>query len=215
MKTAQWIDLPAQSAGPAPQRLVLRRLAPVAALRASGRTAIAVARLGWVPAEMFLTAAPRLKLAYAAAMAASAGWLTARLARPVARLAAPLRAVMGVVVGVALAVGLLGALAWATTPAPLRQAAQMGHSWQACPLIAPSLPAPVMAGLLWALRGLAPTRPRAAGAAAGLLAGALGAAGYARACTEDSTAFIAAWYSAGIAITGGLSAALGPRVLRW
>ena len=144
MKTAQWIDLLAQSAGPAPQRLVLRRLAPVAALRAPGSTAIAVAWLGWVRAEMFLTAAPRLKLACAAALAASAGWLTARLARPVARLAAPLRAVMGVVVGVALAVGLLGALAWATTPAPLRQAAQMGHSWQACTLIVPALPAPVL-----------------------------------------------------------------------
>ena len=91
----------------------------------------------------------------------------------------------------------------------------MGQSWQACPLVVAALAAPVLAGLLWALRGLAPTRPRAAGAAAGLLAGALGAAGYALACTEDSTTFIAVWYSAGIAITGGLGAALGPRVLRW
>ena len=211
MKTAQWIDLLAQGAGPAPQRLVLRRLAPVAVLGALASAALAVAWLGWVPAEMFLTAAPWIKLAYAAALAAPAGWLTARLARPVARLAAPLRAV----VGVALAMGLLGALAWAATPAPLRQAALMGQSWQACPLVVAAQAAPVLAGLLWALRGLAPTRPRAAGAAAGLLAGALGAAGYALACTEDSTAFIAVWYSAGIAITGGLGAALGPRVLRW
>ena len=83
MKTAQWIDLLAQGAGPAPQRLVLRRLAPVAVLGALGSAAIAVAWLGGVPAEMFLTAAPWIKLAYAAALAAPAGWLTARLARPV------------------------------------------------------------------------------------------------------------------------------------
>lgn len=211
MKTEQLIGLLAQGAGPAPQRLALRRLAPVAVLGALASAGIAVAWLGFVPAEMFLTAAPWLKLTYAAALAASAAWLTARLSRPVARLAAPLRTV----VGVAVVMGLLGALAWAATPAPLRPAALMGHSWQACPLYVPVLAAPVLAGLLWALRGLAPTRPRAAGAAAGLLAGALGAAGYALACTEDSIAFIALWYSAGIAITSGLGAMLGPRVLRW
>lgn len=211
MKTAQLIDLLAQGAGPAPQRAVLRRLAPVAALGALASGLIAVAWLGCVPADMFLTAAPWIKLAYAAALAASAGWLTARLARPVARLGAPLRAV----VAVAAVMALTGALAWAATPAALRPAALMGHSWQACPLYVPALAAPVLAGLLWALRGLAPTRPGAAGAAAGLLAGALGAAGYALVCTEDSTAFIALWYSAGIALTGVLGAALGPRVLRW
>lgn len=211
MKTEQLIVLLAQGAGPAPQQPVLRRLAPVAVLGALASAAIAVAWLGCVPAEMFLTAAPWIKLAYAAALAAAAGWLTARLARPVARLAGPLRAV----VGVAVVMGLLGALAWVATPAPLRPAALMGHSWQTCPLYVPALAAPVLAGLLWALRGLAPTRPRAAGAAAGLLAGALGAAAYALVCNEDSTAFIALWYSAGIAVTGVLGAMLGQRVLRW
>lgn len=211
MKTEQLISLLATGAGPAPQQLALRRLAPVALLGALASAVIAVAWLGCVPAEMFLTAAPWIKLTYAAALATSAGWLTARLARPVARLAAPLRAVAGV----AALMGLLGAMAWAATPTPLRPAALMGHSWQACPLYVPALAAPVLAGLLWALRGLAPTRPGAAGAAAGVLAGALGAAGYALVCTEESTAFIALWYSAGIAITGALGAVLGPRVLRW
>ena len=161
MKTAPWIDLLAQGAGPTAQRLVPCRLAPVAVLGAPGSAAIAVAWLGWVPIERFLTAALRLRLASAAALAASAGRLTARLAHPVARLAAP-----------------------------------------------------VLAGLPWAWRGLAPTRPRTVGAGAGLLAGAPGAAGYALACTEDCTASIAVWYSAGIAVTGGMGAALGPRVLR-
>lgn len=211
MKTEQLIALLAQGAGPAPQRLVLRRLAPVAVAGALASALVAVAWLGCVPAEMFMTGAPWLKLAYAAALAASAGWLTARLARPVARLAPPLRAVLAV----PLVMGLLGALAWSATPAPLRPAAVMGHSWQACPFYVLALAAPVLAGLLWTLRGLAPTRPGAAGGAAGLLAGALGAAGYALVCSEDSATFIALWYSAGIALTGLLGAVLGPRVLRW
>jgi hypothetical protein len=56
-----------------------------------------------------------------------------------------------------------------------------------------------------------PTRLRAAG----LLAGAVGAFGYAFACIEQSTAFVALWYSLGIGMSGALGAALGPRVLRW
>jgi hypothetical protein len=47
------------------------------------------------------------------------------------------------------------------------------------------------------------------------LAGALGALGYALACTELSPAFIAVWYSLGIGLAGALGAALGPLVLRW
>ena len=211
MKTGQLIALLAQGAGAAPQRLALRRLLPVALLGGLASAVIAVAWLGGVPAAMFMTAAPWLKLGYAAALAASAGWLTARLSRPVARLAAPLRALVLVLTLMAW----WAALAWAATPAPLRQAALTGDSWPACPLTVALLAVPALAGLLWALRGLAPSRPSAAGAAAGLLAGALAAAGYALACTEDSTVFIALWYTAGIAISGLVGALLGPRVLRW
>ena len=72
-----------------------------------------------------------------------------------------------------------------------------------------------LAGIIWALRGLAPTRLRLAGLCAGLLAGAIGAAGYALACTEQSAAFVAVWYSLGIAVSGLLGCALGGRILRW
>ena len=74
---------------------------------------------------------------------------------------------------------------------------------------------PALAAALWAVRGLAPTRPRATGLAAGLLADAAGAAGYALACVEPSTLFIAISYTLGIGLCGALGAALGPRVLRW
>jgi hypothetical protein len=78
-----------------------------------------------------------------------------------------------------------------------------------------ALSLPALVGALWALRGLAPTRPGAAGLAAGLLAGALGALGYSLACTELSPAFVAFWYSLGIGLAGALGAVLGPWVLRW
>jgi len=74
---------------------------------------------------------------------------------------------------------------------------------------------PALAAALWAVRGLAPTRPWAAGFAAGLLAGSVGAFGYSLSCPEASPAFVAAWYTLGIVLTGAVGAALGPRVLRW
>ena len=43
----------------------------------------------------------------------------------------------------------------------------------------------------------------------------MGAFAYAFSCDELSPAFVAVWYTAGIALTGALGWALGPRWLRW
>jgi hypothetical protein len=50
---------------------------------------------------------------------------------------------------------------------------------------------PMFAALLWALKGLAPTRPALAGAAAGALAGGAGAMVYALHCPELAAPYIA------------------------
>lgn len=211
MKTDTLIDLLARGAGPAPRAVAARRLVPAAALGLLLSVALALALIGPIPAAMVATPAPWIKLAYAAAIAASAGWWTARLSRPVARLALPRRAVLAAFGAMAL----LGAGALLALPAGQRLAALLGHSWSSCPWNVLALSLPALAGALWALRGLAPTRLRAAGFAAGLLAGAVGAAGYALSCDETAPAFIAVWYSLGIAATGLLGALIGPRVLRW
>jgi hypothetical protein len=74
---------------------------------------------------------------------------------------------------------------------------------------------PAFVAVLWAMKGLAPTRLRLAGAGAGLLAGALGALVYTLHCPELAAPFLGVWYVLGILIPAAFGAVVGPRVLRW
>ena len=65
------------------------------------------------------------------------------------------------------------------------------------------------------MRGLAPTQTRLAGAAVGLLAGAIGAMAYTLHCPEMGAPFLAIWYVAGVLVPTVAGALLGPRMLRW
>ena len=66
----------------------------------------------------------------------------------------------------------------------------LGHTWEKCPWLVLKLSAPIFVGLLWSFRRLAPTRLRAAGAAAGLAAGAWAATPYCLHCPEVSALFV-------------------------
>ena len=211
MKTDALSDMLARDAGPVPRALAARRLSPAAAAGLLVSALIAIAWFGAIPAQMFATAVPWTKMAYAGALALAAGWWTARLSRPAAPIALPRR----VTVLVLLAMVVVGGFSLASTPAGARLDALLGESWPTCPWSVLVLSLPALAGSLWAVRGLAPTRPRAAGFAAGLLAGSVGAFGYSLSCPEASPAFVAVWYTLGIAFTGAVGAVLGPRVLRW
>ena len=211
MKTEQLIDFLARGAGPAPRAAAARRLGPaaLAGLIASG--ALALGLIGPVPAALLGSSGIGVKLLYGGALAMAAAWLAARQGRPAAAATLPWRAVAGVLGGMAL----WGTVSLIELSADQRLPALLGQSWGRCPWAVLGLSLPALGATLWALHGLAPTRPRSAGCAAGLLAGALGTIGYALACQEPSPAFVAVWYSAGIAITALLGALLGPRVLRW
>jgi hypothetical protein len=113
------------------------------------------------------------------------------------------------------AIGTLAALQMYLAPAPMRERMVMGEPASACPWCILLASLPVLAGLVWAMRGLAPTRLRIAGAVAGLTAGAAGASLYALHSPESTAPFIAIWYTLGILLVGAIGAALGPRVLRW
>ena len=150
-----------------------------------------------------------IRIAGAVAVAALA--LAHRLARP----GAPLRGPAGALAGVVLAIALLALGALAGVPSPDRwgEVTQSSAALCAGTIAGLSLPA-LLAGFL-AMRGLAPTRPRLAGAALGLLAGALGALAYALICPVASPVFVALWYSAAMVGPSAVGALLGPRVLRW
>lgn len=211
MKTDQLVEILARGAGPVPAGLPMRRLGPAALVGVVLSTCLAVGLLGAIPLGAYADPAPWVKLAYAGGLALSAGWLVARLGQPGASSGWPLTLVSAV----ALAMAVLGLASVASTPQGDRVPSMLGHSWATCPWSVLGFSLPALACALWALRGLAPTRPRAAGLAAGLFAGALGAFGYAFSCSEASLSFVALWYSLGIVLTGVLGAVLGPRVLRW
>lgn len=211
MKTDTLIDILARDAGPAPRGLAARRLSPAALAGLLVSAGIATVWFGTIPAALFATAVPWTKMAYAGALALVAGWWTARLSRPAAPIVQPRRAT-GLVL---LAMAAVGGVSLATAPAGTRLDALLGKSWSTCPWSVLALSLPALVASLWAVRGLAPTLPRTAGFAAGLLAGSLGAFGYSLSCPEASPAFVAIWYTLGIALTGAVGAVLGPRVLRW
>lgn len=152
-----------------------------------------------------------MKFFYTLLLAVAGFWTLERLSRP----GAPSRTQM---ILEALPFALIAA--WASmklmmAPMESRMPMLMGSSHQVCPWRIIILSLPIFAGVFWSLRKAAPTRPIVSGAAAGLLAGAAGAFIYALHCDENAAAFVALWYTLGIAAMGILGAALGRFLLRW
>lgn len=91
----------------------------------------------------------------------------------------------------------------------------LGSAWWDCLVCIPLFAAIPFAALIGAARNGAPTNLARTGAAAGLVAGAFGAAAYALHGPDDFVPFIAVWYSAAIGLCALVGALLGPRLLRW
>ncbi|MFN7855595.1 MAG: NrsF family protein [Acidovorax sp.] len=194
-------------------RAIEQRFALAALAGVGGAAVLMVSFYGLLPdfAHAMVLAMFWGKLLFAAALAAGGLAVVRRLARPgwaVGRTAAALAVPPLVLWALALA-----ALALAAPQD--RLGLVLGSTWRTCPFNIAFLSIPALAGSLWALRGAAPTRPALAGAAAGLLAGALGALVYALHCPEMAAPFLAVWYVAGMALPTLLGAVLGPRLLRW
>ena len=113
------------------------------------------------------------------------------------------------------AMWLLAAFVLMTAQSSQRHELIYGETWASCPLLITMLSVPVFIAVVWAMRGLAPTRLRLAGTAAGLVSGSLGALVYALHCPELAAPFIGLWYLLGVLIPAGLGALIGPRLLRW
>ena len=134
-----------------------------------------------------------------------------RLARPGARLGP-----FAVAVAVPLALLLAMAVVRLIRADPeMRMPLVMGASASVCPWRIFIIGLPVLAGAVWAVRGLAPTRLTLAGLVAGGCAGAFGAAIYGFHCDETASPFVVVWYTLGMGALAVVGALAGSRWLRW
>jgi len=152
-----------------------------------------------------------VKLAFAGSLAAAGLIAAMRLSRPGVRLARA-SAALGAPI---LAMWVLAATDLIRTDSTEWPALFFGETWTSCPFLIAMLSVPVFIAVVWAMKGLAPTRLRLAGAAAGLLAGAAGATVYCLHCPELAAPFVGFWYLLGMLIPTAVGALLGPRLLRW
>jgi len=213
MKTDDLISLLAEGEGPVQLNATGRRLGLAVLLGLLAAVLMTVALYGVRSdlAEVARTPLFWAKVALPSSLAALGLWLTSRLARP------------GVRGG--LAWGLLGlpllllwlgaALSLAGAPLDARADLLFGRTWRTCALNITLLSLPGLVSVFWALRGLAPTRLRQAGAAGGLLAGSTATLAYCLHCPEMGVPFWGVWYVLGMLLPTALGAWLGPRLLRW
>ncbi|HXS20698.1 MAG TPA: DUF1109 domain-containing protein [Steroidobacteraceae bacterium] len=212
MRTSDLIELLARDAQAAPPGFVNRRL--LAALVAGGLVTFAIVA-GGLHCQPLLAAAQQswfwMKAAYTGLLTVAAAVTVRRLSVPGARTgAAPFAA--GVII---LAMLVLGTdQVFFAAPAG-RLTLWLGHTWKVCSPLIFLLALPIYACLIAAIRALAPTRPALTGAAAGFLAGTLAATLYGLHCPEQAAAFVATWYTLGIAGATALGAMTGRRLLRW
>ena len=213
MKTDDLIAVLSRQAEAVDPRAPVRRLLLASLLGVAAALPLMLWRLGINPDLATDMQVPMfwIKWGFVAVVAGASAVLVARLARPgvdarraAQAVAAPLVALWGLAAVVLLA----------AAPAE-RMPLVMGSSWSSCPLNIVMLSLPAFVLLLAAMRTLAPTRLRLAGAATGLFAGALGTLAYLLHCPELAAPFLAIWYVLGMAIPAVIGAAIGPRILRW
>jgi len=213
MKTDQLIDLLSSGAEPVARYDAERRLTLTVLLGGAGATILMLGLFGLNPQLRSLLSLTDfwVKMAFTAALSAAALVTTLRLARPGDAVGGALWWAVAAFV----ALWTIGADTLADADPGHRVATLMGRTWRTCPFSIALLAAPIFVATAIALRNLAPTRLREAGAAAGFFSGAFGAFVYGLHCPELAAPFIGTWYIVGIAIPTAIGAALGPRLLRW
>jgi len=213
LKTDELIALLASGAAVESGPSVIRRVGIATAVGFTAAVALTLVLLGLNPALARTAGAAGfwVKEAYCLSLAVAGVLAALRLSRPGARL----RRVPFVVSAIVVAMALYAARQLSGAPPAERLGLVLGQSARVCSLRIALLASPVFVALLIAVRGLAPTRLRFAGGAAGFASGALGALAYSLHCPEVAAPFVATWYLLGIALPALAGALLGPRILRW
>jgi hypothetical protein len=192
-----------------PGRALLFALVPAVAIALGLHFAI----LGLRPHLFSLLGDPRImfKLGLTILLAVLSGPLVLRVAKPGAKVRR--RALWITIVPALLAAAILMELF--IVPPSLWGYKLQGSNAVACLKSIPFLAFAPLVAVLLALRQGAPEHPGLAGAAAGLFAGAIGAACHATHCPDDSPLFVAVWYGLAIGLVAAIGAVAGWRLLRW
>lgn len=211
MRTEDLIRDLAADLAPADPWRIERRVAAAAAGGLALALGVVLATLGARPdlAATLATGSGLLKFAGGAMVAMLAMRLCCRLSRPGLR---PIACRMTVAL-------ILCVIALATAVVLLADRAppilSVLRSAPVCTWAVVALSLVPLAASLAALRAGAPERPALAGAAAGLVSGALGALAYAVWCPADDPLFVAVAYGAALAVSAGVGAVAGSLALRW
>ena len=212
MRTSELIA--ALSADPVPEPIRLgRRLSAALALGLLGALILYLLIVGPRPDFAVALATIRFDLKFldAAALALPSILLLMRLARPDAKpgalalwLFAPL-----VLLAAAVVVELI------VVPRDEWLSRLVGHNMRYCTTMIPMMAAPILAALIWALKGGAPQHPGWTGALAGAAAAGLASFLYASHCPDDSPLFVATWYPLATLLCAAAGAWAGRRFLAW
>jgi len=211
VRTDELIRTLAADAGAAPPRPLGPRLVLAALIAAVVWIALMLIAKYGMPA----TAAPHgwfwMKNAYSVALAVAGLAAVTQLAQPGGRLGWAPWLVLAAIAVLAIMAMRETMMAAPGEVAPL----WLGSTASVCVPRILIFSIPTFVASFWLMRGMAPTRPVLAGAAAGFFAGAVGAATYGLWCQESAAAFVVAWYTLGIAVCALIGAALGRWLLRW
>jgi hypothetical protein len=212
MKTDDLITAIAQDAG-ARAMPMTRRLVAASGLACVLAAVALVATIGVRPDIWKALGTWRFdtKLLSVAAILLGAWYAARQLSRPEAnaRAALPGAALPVLVLVLAMGAELL------SSPAETWGARAVGSNARLCLVAILGLAVAPLVVLLGTMRAGAPRSPSLAGAAAGLMAGAIGALFYAIHCPDDSPLFVALWYTPPILAMTALGAIAGSRLLRW
>jgi hypothetical protein len=213
MKTDDLISMLAGGAAPVDQGLSTKRFTQAVMAAALGSLLMVLVIFGVRPDLASVAQTPLFwgKIALPLCLAIGALWMVTRLSRP-GMTAGSGRWVIGFGV---LVVWLAGLYALGQAEPDTRVAMIFGKTWRVCAINIALLSVPGFISIFWALRCMAPTQLRKAGACGGLLAGSLATIAYCLHCPEMEIPFWGVWYLLGIAMSTVIGALLGPKALRW
>lgn len=213
MKTDDLITMLATGIGVVERNAAARRYSTAMFLGATGAMLLMVVLLGLRADLREAVYLPKfwIKFGFVACMVAASLLLMVRLSRPGSEVgSAP-----ALLAGPVLVMWAIAALALFNGDSVQRMRLFLGDTWAVCPFLIAMLSVPVFVAVVWALKGLAPTRLRLAGAAAGMLSGATGALVYCLHCPEMEAPFLGFWYLLGMLIPAAVGALSGRLLLRW